>query len=97
MLIREIKSHDYSNINQEGTVLIQFYQNDSKECERITKEIEKIPEEGLYFYALKFNIDENKEFAKSFNIESGPILLMVKGNQILGRKESFMTAEEIFE
>ncbi len=97
MRIIDIRAEQLKTIDQVGTVLLQFYTSDCKDSEAIKQEIEKIPEEGLYFYALRLNIDEDREFAKTFDIESAPVLLMIKGNEILGRKDSFMTAEEIFE
>ena len=97
MQIMDIRAEQLKTIDQYGTVLMQFYETGSEVCEKITREIEKIPQEGLYFYALKFNIDQDKEFARTYDIESAPVLLMIKGNKILGRKESFMTSEEIHE
>jgi len=96
MRITEIRAEQLESINEQGTILIQFYKNDCEECEKIKQEIEKIPEEGLYFYALRVNIDENIDFIGSYNIES-PTLLVIKGDKILGREESFMNAQEISE
>ncbi len=96
MRITEIRAEQLQSIDQQGTALIQFYKNNCEECEKIKQEIEKISEEGLYFYALRVNIDEDINIVSSYNIKS-PALIIIKGNKILGREESFMNAQEISE
>ena len=97
MQIRDISKQELEMIGNYGIVLLQFYKSSCEESELIKKEIEKISNEGLYFHAARFNIEEDLSLASSYRVEKTPTLLMVKGNEILGRKESFMTAEEIHE
>jgi len=97
MQIRDITSQELEMIANYGIVLIQFYKPSCEESELLKSEIEKIPDEGLYFHAARFNIEENPSLASLYNIEKTPTLVMVKGEEILGRKESFMTAEEVHE
>lgn len=97
MQIREISPEELQVITNYGIVLIQFYDNSSEQCELMRKEIEKIPQEGLYFHAARFDINKDKSLAMKYNIEKTPTLLMVKENEILGRETSVMTSEQIHE
>ena len=97
MQIRDISKQELEIIGNYGIVLLQFYKSSCEESELIKKEIEKISDEGLYFHAVRFNIEQDLSLASLYKIEKTPTLLMVKGEEILGRKESFMTAEEIHE
>lgn len=97
MNIREFRPQELKEIQNYGIILLQFYKSSCEESELLKKEIEKIPNEGLYFNAARFNIDQSEDLALQYNIESTPTLLMIKGNEILGRQTSFMTAEEIHE
>lgn len=96
MEIRDISSEELKMIENYGSVLLQFYNKNSRQCEDIKLEIEKIPQEECYFQALRFEIEKDLELTKKFNIDS-PTLVVIVRNEILGRKNSFMTAEEIHE
>ena len=97
MQIRDISSQELEMITNYGIVLLQFYKPSCEQSELLKKEVEKISNEGLYFHAVRFNIEQSPSLASLYNIKTTPTLLMVKGEEILGRKESFMTAEEIHE
>ena len=94
MQIRELQSEQLKMVENFGICLIQFYDSSSQKDELIKKEIEKIPEEGLYFHALRFDINSDIESARIFNAEEST-LLMIKGDKILGRNNEFTTAQEI--
>ena len=97
MHIRDLHSEELKTIQNYGIVLIQFYKPSCEDSELLRKEIEKIPNEGLYFNAARFNIEQDKTLAELYKVTKTPTLIIVKGNEILGRKEFFMTADEIKE
>lgn len=96
MQIREISPEELGIIERFGTCLIEFYDSYSNEQNLIKNEIEKISDNNLYYLALRFDINKDVELAKKFNVTK-PTLLMIRGNEILGREESFMNSEKISE
>lgn len=97
MQVRDLSPQELEVIGNYGITLLHFYKTSCSISKKLREEIEKIPNEGLYFHAASFNIDLNKESADLYKVTTSPTLIMLKGNEILGRKESFMTAEEIHE
>jgi hypothetical protein len=94
MEIRELSSTDLRIIQRFGVVLIQFYDGKSEEADLIKKEIEKIHNENMYYSALRFDINQNPDLANEFNVTS-PTLIILKGEEILGREANLKTADEI--
>jgi thioredoxin-like negative regulator of GroEL len=97
MEIRDISTEELKMIQNYGSSVIQFYKPRSEECELLTQEFAKIPNEGLHYQAFRFNVEQDPSILEYFNIEKVPTLLVVRGEEILGRKESFITANEIAE
>lgn len=97
MQIRDLAPQELQQISNYGIVLIYFYDSTNPDYRLIINEIEKIPQEGLYFHAASFDINKDKELAEQFKVESTPNLIVLKGDQILGRETKFMSSEEISE
>lgn len=97
MRTRDITADELRNIGNYGIVLVFFYRDNCTESQKVKGEIEKISEEGLYFNGVTFNIDRDIELAKTFNVDSTPTLLIVKGNEILGRETTLRDSDKIAE
>lgn len=97
MRTREITSHELENIKNYGICLVFFYRNNCKDSQVVRQEIEKISEEGLYYGGFNFNIEQDIELAKSFGVDSTPTLLVLKGNEILGRETTLRDSDKIAE
>lgn len=97
MRTRELSPEELRLSQNLGIFVVHFYDDSSEDCKLIAKEIEKISDEGLYFHMTSFNVNRDKNLTREFNVETVPTLLVVREDEILGRKTGFMSADEIKE
>lgn len=94
MHTRELAPRDLQTVERLGIALIEFYSSDNDTGE-IKQQIEQLPSEEVYYRPFRFDINQDKSVLETFGITEVPSLLVVKGRQILGRKNSEFTREEI--
>lgn len=93
-----VTKSNYENevINQEGTVIVDFYADWCGPCKMIAPILEEIVNESDGKIKLcKVNVDNDGELAMGFGIASIPTIFIYKNGEITSRIVGYRTKDEI--
>lgn len=90
----KISGSDFNRIaNTEEPVLIDFYADWCGPCRMQAPIVDELAKEGAQVY--KVNVDEEMELAQRFGIMSIPTLVVLKGGQVVSKKEGLQNKDAI--
>ncbi len=78
-------------------VLIDFWANWCGPCMMLSPIIEEISKENTEIKVCKVNVDEEPELATAFNVQSIPMLVVLKDGAVTNTAVGFMPKEKILE
>lgn len=80
--IKNTKEFEKEVINEEKTVIVDFYATWCKPCKIMTPIIEEIASEHTDIKFVKVDIDRNEELAIKYNVMSIPTIMIMKNGEI---------------
>lgn len=95
MAMKELSVEELKNLDNTGITLMQFYATWCGPCKLLKLEINKLLEENNELNVVQFDIDQDIDFARSFQIKGVPALFVLKDNEIVARQSGYMTKENI--
>lgn len=93
----QLKQNNFQNtVENNQTVLVDFYADWCGPCQTLLPTIEKLAEEYEGNVAIKkVNVDNNKELASSFGIRSIPTLVYISKGKEVTRQNGIVTEREL--
>lgn len=80
--IKNMAEFEKEAINEEGTVVIDFYATWCRPCKIMTPIIEEIANENKNVKFVKIDIDKNEELAIKYNVMSIPTIIIMKNGEV---------------
>lgn len=80
--IKNMAEFEKEAINEEGTVVIDFYATWCRPCKIMTPIIEEIANEYNDVKFIKIDIDKNEELAIKYNVMSIPTIIIMKNGEV---------------
>lgn len=80
--IKNMAEFEKEVINEEGTVVIDFYATWCRPCKIMTPIIEEIANENKNVKFVKIDIDKNEELAIKYNVMSIPTIIIMKNGEV---------------
>lgn len=80
--IKNMAEFEKEAINEEGTVVIDFYATWCRPCKIMTPIIEEIANENNDVKFVKIDIDKNEELAIKYNVMSIPTIIIMKNGEV---------------
>lgn len=93
--IKNSEQFEQEVINEDGTVLIDFYATWCMPCRTMSRIIEEIAKENKEIKLVKIDIDNNEELAIKYNIMSIPTMLIMKNGEETKRFVGVTNKEKI--
>ena len=91
-------SNDFNEIIKEGVTLVDFYADWCGPCRMLAPVIEKISEEYKdKINVVKVNVDNCRELAIRYGIQSIPTLVVIKDGSVKTGNVGFLSFDEIKE
>ena len=78
-----------------GTVLVDFWATWCGPCRMLAPILEELSGQHPELKIVKVDVDENRELALRYGIESIPTLLVFKGGQVADRSVGLVSPQEI--
>ena len=99
MGILKISAEDFSKevLEENKTVLVDFYADWCGPCKMIAPVIEAVAKEIEHTKFVKINVDEAQEIAMEYNIMSIPTLLVIKEGKEVKRTVGLIDKTELME
>ncbi|MBR5478727.1 MAG: thioredoxin [Clostridia bacterium] len=72
-------------LTSEKTVLVDFYADWCGPCRMVSPIVDQIAEENPQYLVVKVNVDDSPELAQEFGIMSIPMLLVMKGGEVVNQ------------
>ena len=72
-------------LKSEKTVLVDFYADWCGPCRMVSPIVDQIAEEHPEYLVVKVNVDEAPELAQEFEVMSIPMLLVMKGGEVVNQ------------
>ena len=72
-------------LKSEKTVLVDFYADWCGPCRMVSPIVDQIAEEHPEYLVVKVNVDEAPELASEFEVMSIPMLLIMKGGEVVNQ------------
>lgn len=76
-------------------VLLKFGAKWSGPCRLLDFELGKLAEQEPQLRIIEVDVDTNRALAQQYKISSIPDMVLVRSNEVLGRQEGYMSADEI--
>jgi len=88
-----LKQQDFQEaIDNNESVLIDFFADWCGPCKTLSPTIEKLAQEFEGEVLIKkVNVDKNQELAQKFNVRSIPALIYIKNGEVVGRQNGLVT------
>ena len=94
----KVTEHNFENfINDNDTVLIDFFADWCGPCKALGPVLEEISDENPKLMIGKINVDDEMELASQFKVRSIPTMIIFKGGKEIERMVGFLPKEEILE
>lgn len=99
MKVFELTSENYEEmvVNNEKTVLIDFYADWCAPCKMMSPVVEKIAEEQENIIVFKVNVDNEPELAIKYGVMSIPTFVVVKNGEEANRAVGAIAKSELEE
>ena len=98
MPIIHVNSKNFKEVlDNNGTVVIDFFANWCGPCRMLGQVLEEIMETQPELVVAKINVDEEGELAQAFNIRSIPQLYISKNGKIVQNISGYVGADVILE
>ena len=72
-------------LKSEKTVLVDFYADWCGPCRMVSPIVDQIAEEHPEYLVVKINVDDSPELAQEFEVMSIPMLLVMKGGEVVNQ------------
>lgn len=82
-------------LNNDNTVLLDFWATWCGPCQMIAPVIEEIAEENPEYFIGKVNVDEEPELAEAFSVMSIPTLVVMKNGKVVNKAIGFRQKQDI--
>lgn len=87
-----------SHINGSKPVIVDFFAEWCGPCKLVTPILHEVKEKaGSEVTILKMDIDKNPDYARRYNIQAVPTLIIFKEGAIVWRKSGVLPAKEILQ
>ncbi|PWM46607.1 MAG: thioredoxin [Clostridiales bacterium] len=98
-MVKQIMSHDFESdvILYDGKVVVDFYADWCGPCKMIGPVLEQLSEEFPEIRFVKINIDENRQTAIDYDIQSIPTLITIDGGEEVARSLGVKTKDMLIE
>ena len=97
MAILHVNDNEFDRevLQDSGTVLVDFWATWCGPCRRLAPILEELSGQHPELKIVKVDVDENRELALRYGIESIPTLLVFKGGQVADRSVGLVSPQEI--
>ena len=96
MAVVNVTSENFDEIkNSEKTVLLDFYADWCGPCKMVSPIVDQIAEEHPEYLVGKVNVDDEEELAAQFGVMSIPMLVAMKGGEVITKKVGVQPKEGI--
>lgn len=79
------------------TVLLDFYADWCGPCRMVSPLVDEIAEENEELLVGKINVDDEPELAQAFGVVSIPMLVVMKGGEVIDQSVGARPKEQILE
>jgi len=87
-----------SHINGSKPVIVDFFAEWCGPCKLVTPILQEVKKKaGNQVTILKMDIDKNPDYARRYNIQAVPTLILFKDGQIVWRKSGVQPANEFLQ
>lgn len=98
MSVQKINSENFKQIvNQEKTVLLDFFADWCGPCRMLAPIIEQIAQEREDVIVAKINVDENPDLASDFGVVSIPTLVVMKNGKVINQSAGVRPKAQILD
>ena len=86
-MVKQIMSHDFESevISYDGKVVVDFYADWCGPCKMVSPVLEQLSEEFPEVRFVKINIDENRQTAIDYDVQSIPTIITIDGGEEIAR------------
>lgn len=95
MSVLKVKSQEFEQVIEKGTVLVDFYADWCGPCKMLAPIVEEIAAERADLTVAKVNVDEDSELAIKFGVVSIPTLIVFKDGREATRIVGYRPKEAI--
>ena len=97
MAILHVNDNEFDRevLQDSGTVLVDFWATWCGPCRMLAPILEELSGQHPELKIVKVDVDENRELALRYGIESIPTLLVFKGGQVADRSVGLVSPQEI--
>ena len=88
---------DREVLQDSGTVLVDFWATWCGPCRMLAPILEELSGQHPELKIVKVDVDENRDLALQYGIESIPTLLVFKGGQVADRSVGLVSPQEILD
>ena len=93
--MKVINESEFVNEVREGLVLIDFYAEWCGPCKQISKILEQINRENRNVKVVKVNIEDSRNLASYFQVQSIPTLVLLKDGEFINKMIGFNPKKKI--
>ena len=96
MAILHVNDNEFDRevLQDSGTVLVDFWATWCGPCRMLAPILEELSGQHPELKIVKVDVDENRELALRYGIESIPTLLVFKGGQVADRSVGLVSPQE---
>ena len=95
MLVVTKNSFEAEVVNHKGLVVIDLYADWCGPCKMLAPTLEELAEEYKDVKFCKINVDNDRELAMQFGVESIPFVAFVKDNTFLDMSVGYVPKEKL--
>ena len=95
--MKVINESEFVNEVKDGLVLVDFYAEWCGPCKMLSPVLEQINKENKDIKVVKVNIDNSRNIASYYQIQSIPTLVLLKDGEFIRRMIGFNPKKEIEE